>query len=186
MKNTLLFFVLISIIVLSCDGRQTKKESLERAISEFNLKTKPIEIVSYYPETYTEIVTDTIISSKTKVTIKNYSVLDENILIPDLTDPPSRKIKYQRVFESDISISTASKAIFTAHISAKQFKIMDPDPFWDEATLQHAWVNQELSTISDIVMDISFINPKNEAYKIYRMTVDSYGQQTFNLIEDRS
>ena len=186
MKNVLLFIFLISIIGFSCDGRQTKKESLERAISEFNLNDSPIEFVSYHPEAYAEIVTDTIISNSTKITIKNYSLLDEQILISDPTDATSKKIKYQRVFESEISISTASKDIFSTHISAKQFKTMDSDPFWDGATLQHAWVNQELSTSSDIIMDISFINPKSDTYKIYRMTVDSYGQQTLNLIEERS
>lgn len=184
MKNVLLFVALISIFCLSCDGRQTKKEALERAVSEFNLQSSPIEIVTYHPEAYVEIVTDTIMSNNIKVRIKNYSLLDEQILVSNKTDATSISTNYQRVFESEISISIASKDILSTHISAKQFRTTHADPFWDNATLQHAWVNQELSTTSNIQLDISFINPKNDTYKLYRMSIDSYGQQTFNLIEE--
>ncbi len=184
MKNVLLLVTLISIIHLSCDGRETKKENLERAVSEFNLKSIPLEIVTYAPEAYTEIVTDTIISNGINIRIKNYSLLDEHILVLEINDATSKKTKYQRVFVSEISMSNASKNIITTHISAKQFKMLDVDPFWDHATLQHVWVNQELSTISYIKLDISFINPKSSAYKLYRMSIDSDGQQTLNLIEE--
>lgn len=186
MKNVLLLVALILIVCLSCDGRQTKKEALELAVFEFNLKNTPFEMATYHPEGHVEIVTDTIISNSIKVSIKNYSLLDEKILVSDATDPISKKIKYQRVFESEISISIASKDILNTHISANQFKAIDTDPFWDTATLQHAWVNQELSTLNHIKLDISFINPQNDAYKLYRMSIDSYGQQTLNLIEERS
>ena len=186
MKNVVLLVVSMSIVCLSCDGRLTKKEALEHAVSEFNLKSMPIEMVTYQPEAYVEIVTDTIISNSVKVRIKNYSLLEEQILVSDVTDKNSRRINYQRVFESEITISTATKDILITHISAKQFKTPDADPFWNHATLQHSWVNQELSTINAITLDISFVNPKNKAYKLYRMSIDSFGQHTLNLIEEHS
>lgn len=186
MKNTLLLLALISIICLSCDGRKTQKEALEHAISEFNLKNNVSEKVNYHPEAYVEIVTDTIISNGIKVHIKNYSLLDEQILISNTTDATSKEVKYQRVFESEIIVSKASKDILSTHISAKEFKTSATDLFWNNATLQHVWVNQDLSTDDDIKLDISFINPKNNAYKLYRMSIDGYGQQTLNLIEERS
>ncbi|RXJ51346.1 hypothetical protein [Gelidibacter gilvus] len=186
MKNSLLLLALISIVCLSCDGRQTKKEALDRAISEFNLKHTVSEMVNYHPEAYVEIVTDTLISNGIHVHIKNYSLLDEQILISHTTDVTSKEVKYQRVFESEIIVSNASKDILSTHISAKDFKSMNTDVFWDDATLQHVWVNQDLSTEGDIKLDISFINPKNNAYKLYRMSIDGYGQQTLNLIEEHS
>ena len=186
MKNLLLLIALVSIVCLSCDGRQTKKEALQLAVSKYKIKTTPLEVVTFNPKAYVEIVTDTLISNSIMVRIKNYTLLDEQILVSNITDVISTQINYQRVFESEINISTASKDILRTHISAKQFKTIDADPFWDAATLQHAWVNQELSTIKDIKLDISFVNPKNNAYKLYRMSIDSYGQQTLNLIEERS
>lgn len=186
MKNSLLLLVLISIVCLSCDGRKTKKEALERAISEFNLKYTVSEMTSYHPKAYVEIVTDTLISNGMNVHIKNYSLLDEQILISNKSDATSKKVKYQRVFASDIKISKASKDILSTHISAKDFKTLDPDIFWEDATLQHVWVNQDLSTDVAIKLDISFINPKNNAYKLFRMSIDGYGKQTLDLIEEHS
>lgn len=186
MKNNLIFVALISIICLSCNGKPTKKEALERAVFEFNQRNSNVEIIAYHPETYTEVVTDTIIANKTKVHIKNYSLLDEHILVSKTTDAVSKKINYQRVFASEIHISIASKDILSTHLSTKQFKTLVADPFWDHATLQHTWVNQELSNITNIVLDISFINPRNQAYKLYRMSVNVDGHQTINLIEEQS
>lgn len=182
MKNLVLFFTIIAIVFWSCDGRQTKKEALQRAVSEFNLRNFSSEISSYHPETYVEIVTDTIISNNITVRIKNYSLLDEHVLISNIT----KTINYQRVFESEITVSTASKAILSTRISAKKFEMIDTDPFWNNATLQHTWVNQELSSVNDITLDISFINPQNHAYRLYRMSIDSHGQQSLKLIEQHS
>lgn len=177
---------LVSILCLSCNGRKTKKESMEQAISAFNLKSTPVQRNTYSPESYVEIVTDTIISNSIKVRVKNYSLLDEQVLISEAVSGVTKEVNYQRVFESEISISTATKDILNTHISAKQFKAIDADPFWDNATLQHAWVNQELSSAEHITLDITFINPKSDTYKFYRMSINSKGQQTLNLIEARS
>lgn len=187
MKNLLLLCALISVVCFSCDGRQTKKEALDHAVSQFNRENTSdnqlLELATYHPEGHVEIVTDTLMLNDIKVYIKNYSLSDEQILIPDATNQSSKKVVYQRVFESEIIISKASKDIFRTHISAKQFKALDADPFWANATLQHAWVNQELSNSENINLDISFINPKTDVYKLYRMSIDTYGQQTLKLIE---
>lgn len=186
MKNLLVLVALMFIVCLSCDGRKTKKESLEQAVSAFNLKTTPVQSSTYYPESYVEIVTDTIISNSVNVRIKNYSLLDEQIIISEATSGVTKKVSYQRVFESEISVSTATKDILNTHISAKQFRAIDADPFWVNATLQHAWVNQELSTAENITLDITFINPVNDTHKLYRMSINSDGHHTVNLIEAHS
>lgn len=186
MKNILLVVALISIAILSCDGRKTKKEALEQAVAEYNLKTTPIQVVTYTPEAYVEIVTDTILANSVKVRIKNYALMDDQILISKTLSDHSKSINYQRVFESEVTISTATKEILNTQISAKQFQELDTDPFWKNATLQHAWVNQELSSLDDITLDISFINPNTTAYKLYRMSIAVDGKQTLNLIEEHS
>ncbi|WP_299391465.1 hypothetical protein [uncultured Gelidibacter sp.] len=186
MKHILLLVALMSIAFVSCDGRKTKKEALEQAVAEFNLKATPIQVVTYNPESYVEIVTDTIIANFVKVRIKNYALMDDQILISKTSSDHTKSINYQRVFESEVTISTATKDILNTHISAKQFQGLDTDPFWKNATLQHAWVNQELSSSDDIKLDISFINPNTTAYKLFRMSIAIDGQQTLNLIEERS
>lgn len=185
MRNLFILTSVISIVFMACDGRQTKKEALERAIFEFNLRNSDSEMFNYHPEAYVEIVTDTIISNRTNVHIKNYSLLDEQIFVSSTTKANYKETTYQRVFESEVIVSTASKDVFRTHISAKKFKLLDADPFWINVTLQHVWVNQDLSTDDDIILDMSFINAKNNAYRLYRMSIDPYGQESVNLIEER-
>lgn len=183
MKKFLGVILIITVVCFSCDGRQTKKESLQKAVSEFNLKTSPLSTVTYTPEAYVEIVTDTLIANAVSVQIKNYALMDAQILIPK--DVPGHQ-HYQRVFESEIRITTASKKIVHTHISAQQFRAVENDPFWEHATLQHAWVNQELSSVEDITLDISFMNPLTSAFKLYRMSINAQGQQTMTKIEEHS
>lgn len=186
MKNFLGMLVLVVAFCFSCDGRQTKKESLQRAVSEFNLRLHPIPSDTYNPESYVEIVTDTLIANMISVRIKNYSLMDKQILISKADLDNSEHRNYQRVFESEISISTATKDIFNTRISAQQFKGFDNGPFWEQATLQHTWVNQELSSPQEITLDISLINPITAASKLYRMSINAHGQETLILIEEQS
>lgn len=61
--------------------------------------------------------------------------------------------------------------------------VAPPDPFWDNATLQHAWVNQELSNTNSVTLDFSFINLQNHNYKLYRMAIDADGHHSVTMIE---
>ena len=181
MKNILLLIMLVSIAFMSCDGRKSKSVSLKESIEEFNKKQLAIETINYYPKEYTEVVTDTVISNKLKIHIKNYSLSHTGITMLDSKE----NLKLHRVFESEIVISTATKEILNTHISADLFKTMYADAFWNNATLQQVWVNQELSTTQEIKLDMSFINPKDNSYKLYRMSIDENGQQHIDFIEER-
>lgn len=185
MRNLILMIGLVALVCFNCDGRKTKKEALENAVSEYNLKYNPSEHVLFYPENPVEIVTDTLFANKIKVHVKNYSLPEAPILISKNKVLGSLKTKYQRAFECEIKISLASKDILTTHISAENFRLKNSDPFWDAATLEHAWVNQEFTSENEIALDIAFINPLNKSYKYYRLAVDLSGNQRMNLIEER-
>ncbi len=186
MKNILLVLIIVSIGFVSCDGRKSKSVSLKESIKEFKERQSEVEIINYYPDEYVEVVTDTIISNNVKVHIKNYSLSNESVLMSVNEHSTSKNQKQHRVFESDIVVSTPTKEIFNAHISAEQFKSINTDAFWSNATLQHVWVNQELSTSNDIKLDMSFINPKENTYKLYRMSIDENGQQQIDFVEERT
>lgn len=186
MKNLIFIITIISVAFVSCDGRKSKSSALKDSVKEFNQKQSEIELVSVYPKEYTEVVIDTLISNEVKVHIRNYSLENDTVLISSSDEMSPKKVNFHRVFESDIVISTPSKDIFNTHISAKQFASTDPDGFWDNATLEHVWLNEDLSTVQDIHLDMSFINPANKSYKLYRMSIDIHGQRRINLIEQRS
>ena len=186
MKKILILVILICVGFVSCDGRKSRSEALKSSIEEFNKKQSDLVIITYYPKEYTEVVTDTLIANYVNIHVKNYSLASESLLI-SINDQKIPKIrKEHRVFESEVVISTPLKEILNTHISAELFKNTFYDEFWNHATLEHVWVNQELSKSNDIKLDISFIDPSNNSYKIYRMSIDENGHKNVKLIEERT
>lgn len=185
MRYLLTLFFLSSIVFLSCDGRQNANQSLKESVWKFNKKQTSIATNTYYPKDYTEIITDTIISRGLKVSIKNYAVMHKNVIISQSSKNKSDITNYHRVFESEISVYNAKKTIFKTTISAEHFKGLDTNTFWDNATFEHAWVNLETSNKNEINLNLAFINPQTESYKIYEMHIDSDGKQRVNLLEEQ-
>lgn len=182
MKYAALFFIILSICLTSCDSRTSHGDSLKKAISEFNDKQLQLDIITITPENYTEIVTDTLIADAFNVHIKNYSVMDKNILTKTQQVSNQKTIYYHRIFESEIAVATPQKTVFSTLISTEDFKTNHP--FWDRAILQHVWVNQEASTTTNVAIDIAFEDPKTKAYKLYQMSVDAFGIQQLFLKEE--
>jgi hypothetical protein len=186
MKQSLLILLLVAIAIFSCNRPESQRENLQNSISEFSKKYTKLNTVTYYPESYTEVKTDSIIANTFKVSIKNYSKMDSQILLNSETHDTKTKTNYHRVFESEINIALATKPLFSTTINAEDFKDASQPEFWNNATLEHVWVNQETSNAKAINLGISIINPKNKAYKLYELVVDKSGKQNLNLIEERS
>ena len=102
MKNIVIIFTLITALFMSCDGRQSQRESLQNALNDFNKNQTPIDVIEYYPKEYTEIVTDTIISNTLEVKIKNYTLMDKQIPLI------SKSNEAHRVFESEVEVFASS------------------------------------------------------------------------------
>nr|WP_321235258.1 hypothetical protein [uncultured Psychroserpens sp.] len=185
-KIVLLVPCIILLVLTSCDGRTSKKERLEHAISEFNKNQKLTSVKHYYPESYAETKTDSLISKTFKVSIKNYTSMDSQILLNQSVKDLKMTSKYHRSFESEIIVTVQDEIIFKRHISAEKFRDISPSEFWKNATLEHVWVNQEISNDKKLILGISFINPKNESYKLYEMRIDKSGNERLTLIEDHS
>ncbi|WP_299229397.1 hypothetical protein [uncultured Psychroserpens sp.] len=186
MKKTVLFFLFVTLVLTSCIKTQKSNELKKRPISEYKYAFSQIALANYFPETHIEVRTDSIISNTFKVHIKNYSIKDEYITVTKSNSNNKIKLLYHRVFESEISVAVASKDIFKTAISAQEFKDPLQKTFWDKATLQHVWVNQEVSNNKYLNIGISFINVENNAYKLYELTLDPKGEQHLILIEEHS
>ena len=186
MKKSILLILLLALAFISCDRRGSARENLENSISEFSKKHTSLDVVTYYPEAYTEVQTDSLISNTFKVSIKNYTKMDSQILLSSETDEHKTKTNYHRVFESEINITLASKNILNTTITAEDFKNSSQSEFWNSATLEHVWVNQETSNTKELNLGISIINPNSKAYKLYELVVDIEGKQNLYLIEENS
>lgn len=185
-KILILLPCILLLFLMSCDRRTSKKEHLKHAISEFNKNQKSIVINTYYPEHYTETKTDSIISNTFEVSLTNYTSDHNGILIKETTKFQKMTRQLHRVFACDLSVVISDKTIYKQHISAETFQDHNSSKFWNNATLEHVWVNQELSTSDVLSLGISFINPKNNAFKLYEMHIDSFGNERLILIEDHS
>jgi hypothetical protein len=159
---------------MSCDGRTNKNESLKKAVSKYNGHYQiQNDFVTYNPKEYTEIITDTIIENKVNVLIRNYSLMDKNVI--KSFDESTNKIEYQRSFESEIVVYNHSEVWLKTHLNASTFPDNDHNSFWDNATLQHTWVNQELSSADKVNILVSFVNPTTKSYKLYQLLIDKTG-----------
>lgn len=186
MKKLSVLIIIVFVAFLSCDRRGSVREHLQESISEFNDKQALIETANYYPEYYTEVRTDSIISQTFKVSIKNYSKMNSQILVSSKHENKETVLEYHRVFESEIKVAVASKPIFDTTINARDFNDETQSEFWKNATLEHVWVNQNLSTQKELNLSVSIINPINKTYKLYELVIDTNGQQHLNLIEEHS
>lgn len=186
MKKSILLIVFITIVFYSCNNKESARENLQNSISEFSEKQTNLEVTSYYPESYTEIKTDSIISNTFKVSIKNYSRIDSKIVMSTKKTEKKTTLNYHRVFESEIHISSASKTIFNTTMRAVDFKNNSQSDFWNHATLEHVWVNQENSNSNELNLNISIINTNSKAYKLYELVINTEGQQELYLIEEHS
>ena len=187
MKKSIGLLLLISFALFCCNRPESKRENLQNSISEFSKKHADLNFSShYYPTDYTEVQTDSLIANTFKVSIKNYSKMDANILVSSENEDKKTTFNYHRVFESEINIKVASKLVFNATISAEDFKDSWQPEFWNHATLEHVWVNQDTSNDKELNLNISVINPKNNAYKLYELVVDNRGKQNLKLIEEHS
>ena len=182
MKYILILLIVSTSFFMSCDRRMSKHESLQHAISEFKSKQVAIDVVTYIPKEYTEIVTDTIINNKVNIHIKNYSLMGDNVVVKP--DNDSYKTEYHRSFESEIVVYNADKIWFKTHLNAKTFADNNYGLFWNNATLQHAWVNQEESNGENICILVSFVNPSTKSYRLYQLYIDETGIYKTSLKEN--
>ena len=182
MKYILILLIAFTSFFMSCDRRTSKKESLQHAISEFKHKQAIMEVVTYIPKEYTQIVTDTVIESKVNVHINNYSLMDDNVVIT--TDKNSYKKEFHRSFESEIVVYRSNVVWFKTLLNAKTFADNNYGLFWNNATLQHAWVNQEESNGENISIMVSFVNPSTESYRLYQLYINETGIYKTSLKEN--
>lgn len=187
MKKIVVFIPIILLLILtSCNGRKSKIDLINGAVSEFNNNQRLIDIKDYYPKQYTETKTDSIISKTFRVHVKNYSLMNQEVLIKQSIKNRSKTSQFHRVFESEIIVAVDDKIIYSKHISVEKFRDFESTEFWNNATLEHVWVNQEHSNTEHLSLGISLINPKNKAFKLYEILIDKSGNERLILIEDHS
>lgn len=183
MKRLSVFFIVISSIAIwSCSYSDTRKERLNNAVSEFNKKIKSIYINSYYPEEYVEIKTDSIISNTFEVSIKNFASSNEYIFIKSNIKDHTRTSEFHKIFKSEIHVQVSDRTIYDKLLIATTFDPLSDSKFWNNATLEHVWIDQINSSSERLTLNVSFINPLDDSFKLYELQIDMNGNETKRLI----
>jgi len=178
MKKIFLISTLLIICFISCDGRDRVYNSNIDNLEESNLSEPFFENLTYVPERYIETVTDTILSTKLRVNVKYYSLLDKGILISD----KNKKIHF-RQFESQISVFKKDKLLFSHLLNKSDFIKNDELEFWNNAILQFVWLDEFALNEKQIQINCSFLEPNTKAFKSYKVYFNTIGERKIELIE---
>jgi hypothetical protein len=116
MKALFSTLLLILIICLaSCDGRDRIYKTNTDILKENKLLDSFSENITYIPETYTEVVTDTILSNGFHIKMKTYSHMEYSVLNEFEQNSITYK-EFYREFISEVIITKNSKEIFNKRV----------------------------------------------------------------------
>lgn len=176
-KIALLLFVL-SIILISCDGRERAHKNNKDTLLESKLLDSFSENIKYFPEQYSETETDTILSNGFRVKIKLYSDMDNVVLNMFKKDNITHKHYYRDsianviVLKNNIEVfnKTINKSFLATNSNQSKHVL-------EKATINDIWLNQLYSIESNdkIKIDVSFNSIGKRSNSIYQIYIDNKG-----------
>lgn len=177
MKNFILILVLIAISFTSCDGRKSKSESLKEAVKEFNDTIGPIEVIKYFPETYAETLTDTILSNGFKIKIKAFTDMTSNYLNEFTKDTILNKY-YYRNYIADVIVYKNETEVFNKRINNSFFINYDESftSLLKDKVLNGFWINEKyVQSNNNIIIDFLFCKPETQSCIYFELYIDEKG-----------
>ncbi|WP_248722882.1 hypothetical protein [Seonamhaeicola sp. ML3] len=179
-----LFIIVIAIGFCSCDGRKSKNDLFKASVAEFNDSIDPIQITTFYPESYREHLKDTVLSNGYSVSIKT---------IVDMTDSISNTYRANKTTTvKDVFRKKSSQVIVKKNDKIIFDKIIDFNFYYDNGEIpkEHlkntlcnsVEVNQELSTGDSLYLttDIVSVTPELYTHYFFNLKIDTNGSYTLN------
>lgn len=185
LKNIRLSILLLPVIVMffSCDGRERKHKTNVEVFNASNHKDSILENIKYFPESYFETITDTILSNGFEVKIKTYADMNSSVLNEFKVDTIVHK-HYYRDAISEITVLKNKVEIVSEKINKSYFLNRDKElkQYFETANLSGVWVNQNDSiSENEISIYIMFCKPETDNYFLNEMIVSNNG--TFSIKE---
>lgn len=171
MKNSLILLLVVAFISLSCKRSHNSKDSLINSIE--SLKNKGfIGEVTYIPNTYSEVATDTIFNNGFKINIRHYSDMNNEVLNEFKRDTITHQHFY-RDFKANVKVSKNDVTLFSKTIDKSFFinaKSVD-NSFFEAGILKDIWVEEfSTSTTQNAVINFNFCQPKTKDCKTFKVT----------------
>lgn len=183
-KFTVLILGII-ITLISCDARDRINRTPKEILKEKNLLESFSERVSYFPQEYSEVKTDTILSNGYHVNVKTFTDMESSYLKQFKHDSINYKYHY-RDFKAEI-VASHNSIIFHDVID-KQY-ILKHDKtvsyYMETSILKSVWVNQEESLNQNkLVLNILFTQPKTNTEKVFELVIDNTGDKKLTNLTD--
>ena len=174
MKNFLLIISFcLSICVSSCDGQDRIYKSPENTLKDTNILESFRENITYIPETYSEIVTDTILSNGNTIHIKYYTNMNDVISVQTKIDTINHIKKY-RTFNADVNVNINGKPVFNHTINKaflKQSEKIDKTNL-DDTYLRTFWIESFDKQYNNTpIIHFEYYAPKTKNSIVYKFIV---------------
>ncbi|WP_452233089.1 hypothetical protein [Lacinutrix sp. MEBiC02595] len=172
-KQLPLLFLLVVIILSSCDGRDKTRRTTQQDLLENKVLDTFTEPIKTVPKTYFENVTDTIFSNGYQMHTKFYSSMKTGVIIEDSTDLKT----YYRDILIDIKVSKDSKEIFNNTID-KAFLIENKIFNKEDAKtylISDFWLDNMDHEYGFPVLVLKYIHPKTKNQRLFRFNFHEKG-----------
>jgi hypothetical protein len=178
--NKLIYILVIILACVSCNGGKTKTDALKTSVEKFKDSIGTLEIEKYIPETYSETITDTILSNGFKVKIKTFTDMNQNVVNEFKQDSITFKQLY-REFNAQIRIHKDNKEVINFLVN-KNF-IVQNDPsynlnkeLYDEIIIQNVWLSEYNSTLKDkVILVVDLCKPETDNCLTFEIDIDKNG-----------
>ena len=170
----ILFFILITTLA-SCDGRNRKYKTNAEVLKENKLLESFTQEIKFVPEAYTEIKTDTILSSGFEVKI-NYHSLERDFVLETskLKNDSTTRIHYKN-FEAQLLVLKNNTIINRSLINKKFFYEFESAAFWANAIMQFIWIDYEASNKNTLQLNTSFCASNTGECKDFTLKINEQG-----------
>lgn len=179
----LLVIATIGIVSISCDGRDRVFKTNTEVLIENKLLDSFSENITYVPETYTEVATDTILYNGFHVKLKTYTIMDKHIVNEFKQDSIVYK-KYYREFVTDVIVTKNDKEIFNERID-KEFIHKHNNNLQLNKAIINVMVNQVSSVKNHgLVLSAMIKDIQNETITFCDILIDSEGNLVLKEVQE--
>lgn len=170
-----LLFLTIIIVLSSCDGRNKAFRTAADDLKDSKVLDSFSETTTYFPETYVEVVTDTLLNNGLQVKIKTYTDMEDIILNEFVADSIKYK-HYYRNYTGEIHIAHNKTLVFDQKIDKSLFKALSPDFNWKEAIMGQIVLDQENTNAKQVFIDVFYCVAESENCKDYKLIINRDGE----------
>lgn len=175
MRSLSTLFILILIILSSCDGRERAYKSNAEVLSASDLLKSFSEETHFIPKAPFEIFTDTILSNGFQVKIK-YKAIEDDLISKKTKSKNGSIIKTNyKNFEAKLIVYKKEKMVIEQTLNKDSFAKIGNSTFLQNAILQFVWIDYEALNDYYINLNTSFCIPETNSCKDFNIKIDSFG-----------